>query len=207
MVSSPYKGSPDLLCDESRCSRCPIIIKLRYYHNAEAQHCTLLKTTGYGIWRFSESIHDIESSNCKDLMWLETGTVVTTVIFGLADRITRALTVSGFATNWRVQLSRGPTSVIMSSHIISVIFSKALHRHHHLKSFWLVVIAGTHAIWLQHKNRLKHPNVSHYLHITSIQTFYKKWRIHSLSSPVYHVGVDTCHKWCITDCICSMYWL
>ena len=106
-----------------------------YYPNAEVQNCTLLMVTGNGIWRFSESIHNVEPSNCKDLMWLETATVVMTVIFGVADRIISGFTVSGIAINRRIQISRGPTSVIKSSHIISAILSEVPHRQHHLKSF------------------------------------------------------------------------
>jgi hypothetical protein len=175
IVPSPYKGSPGLLCDEFRCPRYPTIIKLWYshYHNAEEQNCTLPKITGNGIWKFSESIHDIEQRNCKDLMWLETATVVMTLIFGVADRIISGFTVSGIAINRRIQISRGPTSV-MSSCIISVIFSKVFHRHHHFKVLRLVVTVGTHPVWLQYNNRLKHPNISHYLHETYIKICFKK---------------------------------
>jgi hypothetical protein len=69
-----------------------------------------------------------------DLMWLETA-VVMTLIFVVADRVISGFTESGIAINRRTQISRGPTSVIKSSHIISVTLSEVLHRHHHLKSF------------------------------------------------------------------------
>jgi len=53
----------------------------------------------------------------------------------VADRRVSDFTVAGIAINRRIQISRGLTSVVMTSHIISVIFSKVFHRLHHLKSF------------------------------------------------------------------------